>query len=73
LEEISQGVYQQGIQIGCPVDSDQDSVPDYLDKCPKNRPLEIEKGIDSHGCSLDTDKDGIPDYLDVCFENVPKK
>lgn len=46
-----------------PADSDNDGVPDYLDKCP-GTPIGIR--VDSNGCPLDTDKDGVPDYLDKC-------
>ena len=64
--EISQGVYQAGPQIGCPIDSDKDGIPDYRDKCPHNTPEEIAPGVDSQGCPLDTDQDGIFDYQDLC-------
>jgi OOP family OmpA-OmpF porin len=49
--------------VGCPVDSDGDGVPDYLDKC-----LETPCGVtvDSVGCPVDTDADGVADYLDKC-------
>jgi OOP family OmpA-OmpF porin len=48
---------------GCPLDSDGDGVPDYLDKCPGT-----PKGVtvDANGCPLDSDGDGVPDYLDKC-------
>ncbi len=42
-------------------DTDQDGVPDYLDKCAKT-PLEAI--VDENGCPLDTDNDGVPDYYD---------
>ncbi len=44
-------------------DSDEDGVPDHLDKCP-NTP----KGciVDKDGCPLDADKDGVCDGLDEC-------
>ncbi|MBP9017734.1 MAG: OmpA family protein [Paludibacteraceae bacterium] len=45
------------------MDTDQDSVPDYLDLCP-NTPLEAKKFIDKNGCPMDSDSDGVPDYLD---------
>ncbi len=41
---------------GCPIDSDNDGVADYLDKC-QNTPKNVE--VDSKGCELDTDKDGV--------------
>jgi outer membrane protein OmpA-like peptidoglycan-associated protein len=50
---------------GCPLDSDGDGVPDYLDQCP-NTPKAAIGFVDAHGCPLDTDKDGVPDYLDKC-------
>ena len=65
--EISQGVYQDGLQRGCPLDSDKDGIPDYRDKCPHNTPEEISRGVDSQGCPLDTDQDGILDYKDLCL------
>jgi OOP family OmpA-OmpF porin len=48
---------------GCPLDSDKDGVPDYLDKCP-DTPCGV--AVDKDGCPLDSDKDGVPDYLDKC-------
>lgn len=56
----------RGVKVddwGCPLDTDKDGVPDYLDKCP-----DTPKGVkvDKDGCPLDSDKDGIPDYLDEC-------
>lgn len=44
-------------------DSDQDGVPDNLDKCPNTL---IGVKVDNVGCPLDSDKDGVPDYLDKC-------
>jgi branched-chain amino acid transport system substrate-binding protein len=35
-KERAKGIYQQGAQIGCPMDSDNDGVLDYRDDCPKN-------------------------------------
>jgi OOP family OmpA-OmpF porin len=35
--------------VGCPVDSDGDGVPDYLDKCP-DTPLNLK--VDAKGCPL---------------------
>ncbi|MDA8098627.1 MAG: OmpA family protein [Nitrospiraceae bacterium] len=48
---------------GCPLDSDNDGVPDYLDKCP-GTPAGVK--VDANGCPLDSDNDGVPDYLDKC-------
>ncbi len=48
---------------GCPVDSDGDGVPDYLDKCP-GTPKGVQVARD--GCPTDSDGDGVPDYLDKC-------
>ncbi len=45
------------------VDSDNDGVPDNLDKCP-NTPRGV--AVDKDGCPLDTDGDGVYDYLDKC-------
>ncbi len=44
-------------------DSDNDGVPDSLDKCP-DTPAGV--AVDKDGCPLDSDKDGVPDYLDKC-------
>ena len=49
---------------GCPLDSDKDGVPDYLDKCP-GTPAGVK--VDKDGCPLqDSDKDGVTDDLDKC-------
>jgi len=50
-------------RVGCPIDSDGDGVPDYLDKCP-GTPKGVK--VDKAGCPLDSDGDGVPDYLDKC-------
>ena len=50
---------------GCPIDSDNDGVPDYKDECP-NTPAEALGTIDAKGCPMDTDGDGVLDYLDKC-------
>jgi len=47
-------------------DIDKDGVNDDQDKCPRNTPLEISKGIDARGCPLDSDWDGVADYQDSC-------
>ena len=51
--------------FGCPLDSDKDGVPDYLDKCPNTVP-EAVSTVDSVGCPLDSDADGVSDYHDKC-------
>ncbi|HVT37022.1 MAG TPA: thrombospondin type 3 repeat-containing protein [Nevskiaceae bacterium] len=53
---------------GCPLDSDGDGVPDYMDKCP-NTPAGVK--VDANGCELDSDGDGVPDSRDQC-PNTPK-
>ena len=48
---------------GCPIDSDGDGVPDYLDECsctPRGM------NVDNVGCHLDSDGDGVPDHRDQC-------
>ena len=50
-------------KVGCPLDTDRDGVPDFLDQCPCT-PLDAE--VDRVGCPLDTDDDGAPDYRDAC-------
>ncbi|WP_447556240.1 OmpA family protein [Vreelandella sp. EE22] len=52
---------------GCPLDSDNDGVPDYRDQCP-GTPAGVE--VDAVGCPLDSDNDGVPDYRDQC-PNTP--
>jgi len=49
------------------IDSDNDGVADYLDKCP-NTPAGVK--VDKNGCAIDSDNDGVPDYLDKC-PNTP--
>lgn len=60
---------------GCALDSDNDGVPDYQDKCPHNTPEEISKGVykdgDKIGCPIDSDGDGVPDYKDRCPNTPP--
>jgi OOP family OmpA-OmpF porin len=61
-------------RVGCPLDSDGDGVPDYLDKCP-NTPRGVR--VDREGCAVpvpsvsDSDGDGVPDNLDKC-PDTPK-
>ena len=50
-------------KIGCPLDTDQDGIPDGKDRCP-GTPMGI--GVDQRGCPLDSDDDGVPDYKDQC-------
>ncbi len=51
VAELTHGVYQQGPKKGCPLDSDQDGVADYHDRCPYNRPNEIvRKVLRASGC-----------------------
>ena len=44
-------------------DSDNDGVPDTLDKCP-GTPAGVK--VDKDGCPIDSDGDSVPDYLDKC-------
>ncbi len=51
-------------KYGCPLDSDGDGVPDYLDKCPEAKP---GVKVDKDGCPLDSDGDGVADdHPDKC-------
>jgi len=55
---------------GRPLDSDQDCVPDYLDKCP-NTPAGVDVDKDGcPGCPVDSDNDGVIDCHDKC-PNTP--
>lgn len=51
---------------GCAADSDGDKIPDHLDFCPNDLPLEISAGVNKNGCPIQTDADGTPDYRDNC-------
>jgi OOP family OmpA-OmpF porin len=48
---------------GCPLYSDADAVPDYLDRCPGTEP---GIRVDASGCPLDSDVDGVADGSDAC-------
>lgn len=54
---------------GCPVDTDKDGVPDYLDICSAT-PKEARGYVGPDGCPLDSDGDEVPDYLDKCPGSV---
>ena len=73
VAELTHGVYQQGANRGCPLDSDQDGVADYQDRCPYNRPAEIAQRVESNGCPTDSDRDGVADYRDRCRYNRPNE
>jgi OOP family OmpA-OmpF porin len=49
-------------------DSDDDGVPDRLDKCP-NTPRGTP--VDADGCPLDADGDNVPDFRDQCPNTPP--
>jgi OOP family OmpA-OmpF porin len=53
---------------GCPLDSDGDGVPDYLDKCPGTP---SGTPVDEKGCPLDSDGDGVLDANDQCPGTPP--
>ncbi|EIJ43018.1 outer membrane protein/peptidoglycan-associated (lipo)protein [Beggiatoa alba B18LD] len=73
-EQKSKGVDEKG----CPLDTDRDTVPDFMDLCPTNTSAEISAGVwgdaknppqeqgDKIGCPIDSDHDGVPDYRDKC-------
>jgi OOP family OmpA-OmpF porin len=52
---------------GCPVDTDNDGVADYLDRC-ANTAAGVP--VDANGCPRDTDNDGVTDNNDRC-PNTP--
>ena len=49
--------------VGCPLDTDRDGVPDLLDQCPGTL---LDVPVNRAGCPLDMDGDGSPDYKDRC-------
>jgi OmpA-OmpF porin, OOP family len=46
-----------------PLDSDNDGVPDDMDKCPGTPAGAV---VDADGCEADADGDGVPDSMDKC-------
>ncbi|MCI5124126.1 MAG: hypothetical protein D3925_06520 [Candidatus Electrothrix sp. AR5] len=72
-EELVQGVFLEGEQLGCPVDTDGDDVPDYRDKCRGNTSEELNEGVDAVGCPVDRDQDQVPDYRDTCPQDTPEQ
>ncbi len=52
---------------GCPVDSDKDGIPNYLDLCPDTKP---NTAVNDDGCP-DSDRDGIADNIDECPNTPP--
>ena len=50
---------------GCPLDSDGDGVPDYMDQCP-GTPADARATVNEFGCAKDTDGDGVEDWKDEC-------
>lgn len=93
-EEIAQGVYDDKEpprnpknrkpqracdKIGCPIDTDGDSVPDFRDQCPgTSAEYEIQPPncakhdcVNTDGCVPDTDADGVPDCKDACPNTAP--
>lgn len=55
-------------EVGSPLDSDGDGVPDRRDDCPNSRP---GARVDANGCEPDSDNDGVPDGLDRCPDTPP--
>jgi OOP family OmpA-OmpF porin len=51
-----------------PADTDNDGVPDSIDRCP-DTPL--NSPVDQYGCELDSDGDGVVDRLDECPDTPP--
>ncbi len=47
------------------IDSDQDGVPDYLDREPNTPPGTM---VDTKGRALDTNNSGIPDYMEAALD-----
>jgi outer membrane protein OmpA-like peptidoglycan-associated protein len=45
---------------GCPVDTDADGVPDYIDHC-----VYVPGSLNAHGC-IDSDGDAVADSIDRC-------
>ncbi|MCI5161217.1 MAG: hypothetical protein D3917_04170 [Candidatus Electrothrix sp. AX5] len=72
-DELVQGVFLEGEQVGCPLDTDGDEVPDYLDKCRNNTSEELAEGVNAEGCPVDRDLDQVLDYRDKCLQNTPEQ
>lgn len=53
------------MKSGCPVDSDDDGVPDEVDACPTT-PGAASREASRNGCPSDRDGDGILDAHDAC-------
>jgi len=53
--------------MGCPVDKDNDGVPDYRDEC-LDTPEAKRNTVDEKGCPQDLDQDGVADAEDRCLE-----
>lgn len=51
-------------------DSDEDGVPDSIDRCPGTPAGML---VDQYGCVLDSDLDGVPDTLDLCPDSPADK
>jgi OOP family OmpA-OmpF porin len=49
--------------VGCPIDTDRDGVPDGLDQCPDTP---AGATVDERGCPRDSDADGVFDGIDQC-------
>ncbi len=62
LEDEGPSVKKKRI-YGVGKDTDNDGVPDKIDKCPET-PINVK--VDTLGCPVDSDNDSIPDYLDKC-------
>jgi outer membrane protein OmpA-like peptidoglycan-associated protein len=69
-KQLVKSLKKSGVKFdkhGYPIDTDKDSIPDFMDKCP-GTPIEAIGFVDSIGCFLDSDGDGVYDYLDKCSE-----
>jgi ABC-type branched-subunit amino acid transport system substrate-binding protein len=70
--ELVNGVFLEGGQLGCPQDTDSDGVPDYRDLSPEDTSEAVAEGVDAQGDPLDSDKDGVPNYRDKSPDDLPE-
>ena len=69
---VQEKVVEPAIQAAVDLDSDNDGVPDSIDKCPDTN-MTADTQVSENGCAmvivLDTDNDGVTDDLDACINS----